>query len=97
VKESDRIAAMSAGLLALGIKVQETPDGAIVEGGALGGGTVDSFGDRRIAMSFAIAGTVASSNVEVLNTAAVDTSFPGFVDCMRSVGARIEAINGARI
>jgi 3-phosphoshikimate 1-carboxyvinyltransferase len=97
VKESDRIAAMSAGLLALGIKVQETPDGAIVEGGALGGGTVDSFGDHRIAMSFAIAGTVASSNVEVLNTAAVDTSFPGFVDCMRSVGARIEAINGARI
>jgi 3-phosphoshikimate 1-carboxyvinyltransferase len=97
VKESDRIAAMSAGLRALGIKVQENPDGAIVEGGAPGGGTVDSFGDHRIAMSFAIAGTAAASTVEVRNTAAVDTSFPGFVNCLRSAGARIESANGARI
>jgi 3-phosphoshikimate 1-carboxyvinyltransferase len=96
VKESDRIAAMSTGLRALGIKVQETPDGAIVVGGAPGGGTVDSFGDHRIAMSFAVAGTAAASNVEVLNTAAVDTSFPGFVNCLQSVGARIESTNGAR-
>ena len=92
VKESDRISAMSAGLKALGITVTETPDGAIVQGGRMSGGTVDSFGDHRIAMSFAVAATAASAAVEVRNTAAVDTSFPGFVECLRSVGARINLL-----
>jgi 3-phosphoshikimate 1-carboxyvinyltransferase len=91
VKESDRIAAMTVGLRTLGINVTETPDGAVVEGGRLTGGIVDSFGDHRIAMSFAVAGTVAESPVIILNTSAVDTSFPGFVDSLRSLGANIES------
>jgi 3-phosphoshikimate 1-carboxyvinyltransferase len=89
VKESDRIAAMSNGLRALGIDIRDTADGATVTGGRLQGGTVDSQGDHRIAMAFAVAGTVASAPLRILDTAAVATSFPGFVECLRSIGACI--------
>ncbi len=89
VKESDRIAAMSDGLRKLGIRVDESADGAVVHGGRFSGGTVQSHGDHRIAMSLAIAGTVASDEVFVEDVAAVDTSFPGFCDCMASIGADI--------
>jgi len=92
VKESDRIAAMAAGLRALGIGVEETPDGAVVEGGHFAGGGVDSFGDHRIAMSFAVAATVAAGPVLVRDVATVDTSFPGFVACLREVGADIVSV-----
>src|SRR5690606_2607235 len=52
VKESDRTAAMAAGLGALGVRVEERPDGAAIEGGALRGGKVDSLGAHRVAMAF---------------------------------------------
>ena len=89
VKESDRIAAMSEGLRALGIQVDESDDGAVVHGGRFTGGTVQSHGDHRIAMSLAIAGTVAADTVFVDDVAAVDTSFPGFCERMASMGADI--------
>jgi len=89
VKESDRIAAMTQGLRELGIEVEEFPDGAVVTGGELKGGTVDSKGDHRIAMSFAVAGTVAREPVAIDDVAAVDTSFPGFCACLRLLGADI--------
>jgi 3-phosphoshikimate 1-carboxyvinyltransferase len=91
VKESDRIAAMAAGLRNLGIEVDESDDGAVVHGGQFGGGEVQSFGDHRIAMSLAVAGTVAADTVRVTDVAAVDTSFPGFCDCMASLGADISS------
>lgn len=78
VKESDRIAAMAAGLRALGVEVTEAPDGACITGGTLAGGAVDSRGDHRVAMAFAIAGQLASDEVVVRNVANVATSFPGF-------------------
>lgn len=90
VKESDRIGAMAAGLRELGIRVEESEDGAVVHGGRIDGGTVQSFGDHRIAMSLAIAGTVADSAVTVLDTDAVATSFPGFTSLFGSLGATIE-------
>jgi 3-phosphoshikimate 1-carboxyvinyltransferase len=93
VKESDRIAAMSEGLRALGIQVDESPDGAVVHGGQFSGATVKSHGDHRIAMALALAGTVASEEVLVDDVAAVDTSFPGFCDCMASIGAKIRPIS----
>jgi 3-phosphoshikimate 1-carboxyvinyltransferase/cytidylate kinase len=86
VKESDRIAAMAEGLRALGIEVEESDDGAVVHGGRLKGGSVTSHGDHRIAMSLAVAGSVADGPVTVQNVAAVDTSFPGFDECMRALG-----------
>jgi 3-phosphoshikimate 1-carboxyvinyltransferase len=89
VKESDRIAAMAAGLRALGIRVEESEDGALVHGGRLSGGEVQSFGDHRIAMSLAVAGTVADGPVLVRDVAAVETSFPGFESCLTGIGANI--------
>lgn len=79
VKESDRLAAMAAGLRTLGLQVDETPDGATIHPGALAGGVVESHGDHRIAMSFAVAAQrVASGEVRVGDVANVATSFPGF-------------------
>jgi 3-phosphoshikimate 1-carboxyvinyltransferase len=90
VKESDRIAAMSAGLAALGVTHTVLPDGMRIEGRgegvAFGGGEIDSHGDHRIAMSFAVASLRASKPLIVRDVANVGTSFPGFVDLARSVG-----------
>jgi 3-phosphoshikimate 1-carboxyvinyltransferase len=90
VKESDRIAAMSAGLAALGVTHTVLPDGMRIEGrgegAAFGGGEIDSHGDHRIAMSFAVASLRASKPLVVRDVANVATSFPGFVDLARSVG-----------
>jgi 3-phosphoshikimate 1-carboxyvinyltransferase len=91
VKESDRIAVMAAGLRALGIRVEETPDGAVIEGGRLGGGAVDSHGDHRCAMSFVVAGAVAAADVTIADCANVATSFPGFVELARRCGLAVRA------
>jgi 3-phosphoshikimate 1-carboxyvinyltransferase len=89
VKESDRIATMAMGLRTLGITVTETPDGAVIEGGRLGGGRVESAGDHRIAMSFAVAGLVAADPVHISDCANVATSFPGFVALANTAGFAI--------
>jgi 3-phosphoshikimate 1-carboxyvinyltransferase len=86
VKESDRIAAMAAGLRALGATVEETPDGAVIQGGPLAGGAIDSHGDHRIAMSFVVAGQVASAPVRIADCANVATSFPGFMAMAQQAG-----------
>ena len=91
VKESDRIAAMAAGLRALGIAVDETPDGAGIHGGMLAGGTVDSRGDHRIAMAFAVAGQVARGPVRIRDVDNVATSFPGFDLLARDAGFGLSA------
>ncbi len=97
VKESDRIAAMCAGLQALGIAVEESEDGAIVHGGQLRGATVESCGDHRIAMAFAVAASIADGPVTVCDVAAVDTSFPGFEGCMQSLGVDLVAAHATTI
>lgn len=91
VKESDRIAVMARGLRELGMHVDETPDGAIIEGGQLGGGDVDSAGDHRCAMSFAVAGLLARERVCIRDCANVATSFPGFVELANGCGFRLNA------
>jgi 3-phosphoshikimate 1-carboxyvinyltransferase len=80
---------MADGMRILGISVDETPDGATVHGGRVSGGIVQSCGDHRVAMSLALAGTIASDEVIVDDVAAVDTSFPGFRDVMAAFGAEI--------
>lgn len=93
VKESDRIAAMSAGLTALGVVHSPLPDGMRIEGRVQGkafaAGEVDSFGDHRIAMSFAIASLRAAGPITIRDVANVATSFPGFVALAQSVGLKI--------
>lgn len=93
VKESDRIAAMATGMRQLGIRVDESDDGAVVHGGQFKGGEVDSFHDHRVAMSFAMAATVADDDVLIRNVDNVDTSFPGFRDCVAGIGADIEVVH----
>jgi 3-phosphoshikimate 1-carboxyvinyltransferase len=90
-KETDRIAVMARGLEALGIAVEETPDGARIAGGRMTGGTVDSCGDHRIAMSFAVASLGASGAIDIRNTAEVATSFPGFLEVAAAAGLTIAA------
>lgn len=91
VKESDRIAVMATGLRTLGIAIDEAPDGATIPGNAGGGavfghGEVESHGDHRIAMAFAVAAQRAAGEVVVCDTANVATSFPGFVPLARGAG-----------
>ncbi len=92
VKESDRISTTVQGLRALGIKVEEQPDGMTITGGKFSGGAVDSHGDHRIAMAFAIAGNIASHPVSILDTACVATSFPGFQALARGAGMELEQV-----
>lgn len=89
VKESDRIAAMCDGLGTLGISAIARADGAVITGGTLGGGVVDSKGDHRIAMSFAIAALRANDPITILDCDNVNTSFPGFVALMAGAGLQI--------
>lgn len=81
VKESDRIARVVEGLRALGVAVEEHPDGMTIWGGALSGpARIDASGDHRIAMAFAVAGLVAPGGVELVGAEQVKTSYPGFFE-----------------
>ena len=93
VKESDRIQVMADGLQTLGIDAQATPDGMIIEAGAIGSGCVDSHGDHRIAMAFSMAALCAQGDIEIRNCANVNTSFPGFVEQASRVGLNIESVS----
>lgn len=95
-KESDRIAAMVDGLKHLGINAQALEDGASIEGGTLQGGVVDSLGDHRIAMSFAIAGAVAQAPITIKNCANVATSFPLFIETAKELQLQIEDVADVR-
>ncbi len=88
-KESDRIQAMADGLSALGISARALPDGIMIAGGQIRGGQIDSCGDHRIAMAFAVAATVAAGPVQIADIANVATSFPDFADRACSVGMDI--------
>lgn len=94
VKESDRISAMADGLRALGVAIEEAPDGAIIHGGRFGSGTIDGRGDHRIAMSFAVAGLIAAGAVRIDDCANVATSFPGFLHLAGSCGFALAAVGG---
>ncbi|RMH84882.1 bifunctional prephenate dehydrogenase/3-phosphoshikimate 1-carboxyvinyltransferase [Pseudomonas sp. AOB-7] len=89
VKESDRIQVMADGLVALGVKAEPTPDGIVIEGGAIGGGEVWAHGDHRIAMSFSVASLRASAPIRIHDCANVATSFPNFLALAAEVGIQV--------
>ena len=89
-KECDRLAAIADGLRACGVTAEINGDTLRVTGGAVEGGTVESLGDHRIAMAFLVLGLGARDPVSVDRAEMIATSFPGFVEAMRGVGARIE-------
>lgn len=98
VKESDRIQAMVDGLRILGVDAEARADGACIAGvgaaGQLGGGRIDSLGDHRVAMSFAVAALRASSPIVIDDCANVDTSFPGFAALAAGAGLKISVDHG---
>jgi 3-phosphoshikimate 1-carboxyvinyltransferase len=90
VKESDRLAAILAGLTACGVAARTEGDTLIVTGGMpAGGGSVATHGDHRIAMSFLVLGLAAQAAVSVDRPDMIATSFPGFEPLMQGLGARI--------
>jgi 3-phosphoshikimate 1-carboxyvinyltransferase len=92
VKESDRIALMAAGLEACGAIVEEEPEALIVTGRPeiRGGAEVETHGDHRIAMAHLVLGLAAAAPVTVDEPGMIATSFPGFVELMRGLGAEID-------
>jgi 3-phosphoshikimate 1-carboxyvinyltransferase len=91
VKESDRIQVMADGLQQLGIDAVPTPDGMVIEGGNLTAGRIDSHGDHRIAMAFAMAALRSQGEIDILDCENVTTSFPGFAALAVQAGLRIRA------
>jgi 3-phosphoshikimate 1-carboxyvinyltransferase len=94
VKESDRIGVMAEGLRTLGIECEVLTDGMRLQGNpadrVFGGGQIDSHGDHRIAMSFAVASLRAKSALDIADVANVATSFPGFVETAAAAGIAIQ-------
>jgi 3-phosphoshikimate 1-carboxyvinyltransferase len=90
VKESDRIQVMADGLNKLGIQANPTEDGVVIQGGELSGGEVESHGDHRIAMAFAVASLRASAEVTIRDCDNVNTSFPGFAELANHAGFNIQ-------
>jgi 3-phosphoshikimate 1-carboxyvinyltransferase len=91
VKESDRLAAVGAGLAAAGVRHEIVGDDLVVEGGAVrGGGTVETHLDHRIAMSFLVMGLASDAPMQVDDAATIATSFPNFQPLMASLGASFE-------
>ena len=88
-KECDRLAVMAEALNTLGARARELPDGLIIDGGRLTGGSASSHGDHRVAMALAVASVLAEDSIEVLDTAPVATSFPGFAGVAAQAGFSI--------
>jgi len=96
VKETDRIQVMTDGLRALGASIEDTPDGARIQGGSgngaarLSGGIADSVGDHRTAMAFSMASLISDAPITILDCANVNTSFPGYAELANSTGLQID-------
>lgn len=96
VKESDRLAAMTEGLHKLGVPVELFGDGVRITGvKSLKGGEIDSFGDHRIAMTFAMAALRATEPIRIVNCQNVETSFPGFAETACNAGLDVHIEDAA--
>ncbi len=92
VKESDRIQVMADGLQILGIDARPTEDGMVLQAGSIGSGKVNSHGDHRIAMAFAMAGLRANGVIDIDDCANVKTSFPDFVTLASQAGLNLHEV-----
>jgi 3-phosphoshikimate 1-carboxyvinyltransferase len=79
----------------LGVRCRTYPDGISIEGGEMGGGTIDSRGDHRIAMAFAVASLRTRAPVRIRDCANVATSFPRFLELSRQVGLELTQLDAA--
>ncbi|MCC6757358.1 MAG: 3-phosphoshikimate 1-carboxyvinyltransferase [Arenimonas sp.] len=92
VKESDRLGGMAHGLRAMGAAVTESTDAVEIAGGPLQAAVIDSLGDHRLAMSFAVAAQCAQGVTRIRDCANVATSFPGFVALARASGMNLDSV-----
>ncbi len=90
IKECDRLHALAVNLNCLGIQAVETEDELIIRGGALNGGTIDTFGDHRIAMAFAVAAAGAKGDIIIPNAECIDKSYPKFYEDLKTLGGQIK-------
>jgi 3-phosphoshikimate 1-carboxyvinyltransferase len=90
VKESDRLAALAETLRAMGVAVEESPDGLAVTGGPIAGAIVRARGDHRIAMALALIATRASAPVTIEGAGGIPTSFPDFATVLAELGGIVE-------
>jgi 3-phosphoshikimate 1-carboxyvinyltransferase len=88
VKESDRIASIVNNLRQMGAEVEEFEDGFRVMRSNLKGARIESFGDHRIAMAFAVAALLADGETEIVGAECADVSFPGFFEVLAEVAHR---------
>ncbi len=90
MKETDRLAVMTAELRRLGAKVEELPDGMIIHESRLKGCPVRGYGDHRVVMSLSVAGLAICGRTEVDSADAVNVTVPDFLELMRKLGAEIK-------
>ncbi len=90
IKESDRLSALAQNLSAVGIRTEETEDSLTIRGGRITGGEIDSFGDHRIAMAFAVAAAASKRGITIHGAQCVDKSYPGFYEDLKMLGGNTE-------
>jgi 3-phosphoshikimate 1-carboxyvinyltransferase len=90
IKESDRLVSMTEGLKKMGINVSVTNNSVVIEGGEPRGALIDSYGDHRVAMSFALLALITKGKTTILNPESVTKSYPAFWDELKKLGARIK-------
>jgi len=93
LKETDRIRVMREELTKMGGKVEELPDGLVIEGTRLHAAKVNGHSDHRVVMALAVAGLACDGRTEVDTAEAVNVTFPSFVELMQSAGATMEIAN----
>jgi 3-phosphoshikimate 1-carboxyvinyltransferase len=92
IKETDRIAVMTAELKKMGAAIEELPDGLIVRRSALHGTRVNGHGDHRVVMALALAGMIADGETVIDTAEAAAVTYPGFADDFRAIGAHIQSL-----
>ena len=89
LKESDRVAAMTGGLVGMGVRCELVGDILTIEGGSLKGCVVNPWGDHRIAMAFSILGLAAEGETTILDAECVSKSYPGFWGDLEALGVEL--------
>ncbi len=93
IKECDRISAMVKGLKQMGAKIEEKPDGMLIEGSEkLHGANIESFSDHRIVMAFAVAALKSEGATRINHAESVAVSYPGFIEDMKRLGAKMAVV-----
>ena len=93
LKECDRIKAITVELKKMGAKIEELPDGVIIENSRLKGAAVNGYEDHRMVMALTLAGMVATGETVVDTAESISITYPGFVNDFKNLGAKIKRIN----